>query len=147
MTKVFRNLDNESTLKCIVRINNPDTRVYFENTHSLKDLLGFEENFVGVGEHEWSKIVNILRVNSLFVNCYIITGSYVSSYQKPVLYSFFPNVPPGYKIIESVGSQIYLPISQNYIDNIRVWLTDQDGNEVNLRGVTLNIWLIIKSSW
>ena len=42
----FEILDSESTLKCIFRINNPDARVYFENTHSLKDLLGFEENFV-----------------------------------------------------------------------------------------------------
>ena len=61
-------------------------------------------------------------------------------------YGFFPNAPPGYNIIESLGSQKYLPILQNYVDNIRVWLTDQDGNEVNLRGETLIIWLIIKSS-
>ena len=53
----FEILANESTFKCIVRINNPDTRVYFENTHSLKDLLGFEEKFVeGVDENiEYSK--------------------------------------------------------------------------------------------
>ena len=64
----------------------------------------------------------------------------MNSYQQPVLYSFFPNVPPGYKIIESPIFPIYLPISQNHIENIRVWITDQDGNEVNLRGETLN-WI------
>ena len=62
------------------------------------------------------------------------------------MYRFFPNVPPGYKIIESPRFPKYLSISQDYIDNIRIWLTDQDGNEINLRGETLNIGLIIKTS-
>ena len=64
---------------------------------------GFENHYIeGVGDHEGSKIVYILKVNSQksYVNCDIISGSYINSYQKPVLCSFYPIYPPGYKIIE-----------------------------------------------
>jgi len=49
-------------------------------------------------------------------------------------------------IIESPRFPIYLPISQNHNENIQVWITDQDSNEINVLGETLNIGLIIKSS-
>ena len=93
----------------------------------------------GLGDHEGSSVVQILRVNSVFVNCDVITGSYVSASQKTVLYSFFPNVPPGYKVIETPGTPIYLPVSQNSIESIRLWLTDQDRRPIDLRGETLTL--------
>ena len=112
----------------------------------MKDLLGFNEETVeGIGEHEGSSIVNILKVNSIFVNCDLVSGSFVNGSPEPVLYSFFPNVPPGYKVIETPGSPVYLPVSQNYIESIRLWLTDQDRNAINLRGETLTCWLVIRS--
>lgn len=143
---IFELIANNNTLKCIIRINDSDVKVHFDHESSLKDMLGFRSIVLqGLGEHEGSSIVKILKVNSIFVNCDIITGSYVNASQKPVLYNFFPNVPPGYKVIETPGTPIYLPISQNYIESLRVWLTDQDRNLINLRGETLNIWLIIRS--
>lgn len=139
-------LANNTTLKCIIRINNPTAKVYFNHARSLRDMLGYTcDSITDVGDHEGSNVVQILRVNSVLVNCDVITGSYVNSSQKPVLYSFFPNVPPGYKVIESPGTPVYLPVSQNYIESIRLWLTDQDKRDIDLRGETLSVWLIIRS--
>lgn len=142
----FEILANNNTLKSIIRINETGVKVHFNHENSMKDLLGFNEETVeGIGEHEGSSIVNILKVNSIFVNCDLVSGSFVNGSPEPVLYSFFPNVPPGYKVIETPGSPVYLPVSQDYIESIRLWLTDQDRNAINLRGETLTCWLVIRS--
>lgn len=53
----------------------------------------------------------------------------------PVIYSFFPYVSLGYKIIESPNNQVYLPVvPASNIQGIRVWVTDQNGEQLKLRG-------------
>ena len=46
-------------------------------------------------------MVNILTINSILVNIDIISGSYANGFTQPTIYSFFPDVSPGYKIIEN----------------------------------------------
>ena len=41
----------------------------------------------------------------------MISGSYVNGATKNTIYSFFPKVSPGYKIIESPVNLVYLPIN------------------------------------
>ena len=143
---VFEILANNNTLKSIIRINETGVKVHLNHMNSMKELLGFSEETVeGIGDHEGSSIVNILKVNSIFVNCDLVSGSFVNGTHEPVLYSFFPNVPPGYKVIETPSSPVFLPVSQDYIESIRLWLTDQDRDAINLRGETLTCWLVIRS--
>lgn len=146
-TKSFEIIPNVNTLKCIVRIHDPEVKVHFNHDRTMRQMLGFEAITVqGHGDHEGSSIVDILRVNSVNVNCDLITGSYVNGSQYPVLYSFFPNVPPGYKVVEVPTTPIYLPINTDYIQSIRLWLTDQNGGKIDLRGQKLTITLLIRSS-
>ena len=77
-------------------------------------------------------MVNILTINSILVNIDIISGSYVNGSIQPTIYSFFPNVYPGYKIIENPQNLLYLSITSDTIHSITIWLTDQNGNELNL---------------
>ena len=84
-------------------------------------------------------MVNILTINSILVNIDIISGSYVNGSKQPKIYSFFPNVSPGYKIIENPNNLIYLPITSHTIHSITVWLTYQNGNRLNLRGENLSM--------
>ena len=51
--------------------------------------------------------VNILSVNSVLVNIDIISGSYLNGLRNPTIYSFFPAVSPGYKIIETPANLVY----------------------------------------
>ena len=44
-------------------------------------------------------MVNILTINSILVNIDIISGSYVNGSTQTTIYSFFPDVSPGYEII------------------------------------------------
>ena len=81
-------------------------------------------------------MVNILTINSILVNIDIISGSYVNGSTQPTIYSFLPNVYPGYKIIENPHNLLYLPITA---DTITIWLTDQNGDELNLRKENLSM--------
>ena len=76
-------------------------------------------------------MVNILTINSILVSIDIISGSYVNGSTQPTIYSFFPNVSP--------HNLLYLPITADTIHSITIWLTDQNGNELNLRGENLSM--------
>ena len=84
-------------------------------------------------------MVNMLTVNSTLVNIDVISGSYVNGSTQTTIYSFFPDDPLGYKIIENLHNLLYLQITADTIHSITIWLTDQDGNELNLGGENLSM--------
>ena len=84
-------------------------------------------------------MVNILTINSIVVNIDIISGRYVNGSTLPTIYSLFPDVSSEYKIIENPHNLLYLPITAYTIHSITIWLTDQHGNELNLRGENLSM--------
>ena len=138
---------NISKLTSIVKIENSRYKIDFGASHSIGPILGFKKVIIGHGYNESPNIVNIMQVNSILVNLDIIMGSYVNGLQSPTLYSFYPNVSPGYKIVERPNpSLIYYPLSRHDISRIRVWLTDQNGNSIDLRGETLTIRIHVKES-
>jgi len=136
---------NISRLTSIVTIENRNYKVDFRVANSIGSLLGFDEKVIGHGYNESTNIVNIMQINSILVNIDIIMGSHVNGSRSPTLYSFYPNVSPGYKIVERPNpSLIYYPLSRHDISRIRVWLTDQNGNLIDLRGETLTIRIHVR---
>ena len=127
---------NSNTLKCILIIGK-GYQVDFNQANNLSRVLGFTGQKYGEGFHESEKPVNILSINSILVNIDIIDGSYVNGKTKNTIYSFFPDVSPGFKIIESPVNLVYLPILTDTIQNINLSITDQDENILNLRGEKL----------
>ena len=59
--------------------------------------------------------------------------------QAPVAYDFFPNAAPGQKILEGPHNLTYLPVTVDVISTLSVWLTDQQGELLDLRGEELTI--------
>ena len=106
----------------------------FRRYNSINSFLGFHSKLYTSGFKEFENMVNILTINSILVKINIITGSYVNGSTQPTIYSFFPNVSPGYKIIENPQNLLYHPITSHTINSITIWLTDQNGNDINLRG-------------
>ena len=76
-------------------------------------LLGFHSKLYTSGFNEAENMVNILTINSVLVNIHIISGSYGNGSTQPTTYAFFPNVSPGYKIIENLYNLLYLSITSN----------------------------------
>jgi hypothetical protein len=86
-----------------------------------------------------------MSVNSILVNIDIIMGSYVKGFGSSTIYSFHPNVAPGYKIVERPNpSLIYNPLSRQDISRMRVWLTDQNGDLIDLRGETVTLRIHVR---
>ena len=136
---------NTNTLKSVL-ILEKGYQVDFNHQNSLAKMLGFTGNKYTEGFHESENVVDILRINSILVNIDIISGSYVNGTTKSTIYSFFPDVSPGYKIIESPVNLVYLPITLNTIDSLNVMITDQDDHLLNLRNEKLTIRFHIKEA-
>ncbi len=137
-------LANSTTLGSVIIVPT-NYKVDFTVGNSIAATLGFDPVVLSAGYNYSPHDVDILTVNSILVNCSIIKNSYVKNSQQPVIYSFFPNVRPGAKIIESPKNIVYLPISSDTISSIKIWLTDQAGNKVDFRGQEITIRLQIKS--
>ena len=136
---------NSNTLKSIL-ILEKDYQVDFNHQNSLAKVLGFTGAKYTGGFHESENVINILRINSIFINIDIISGSYVNGTTKSTIYSFFPKVSPGYKIIESPVNLVYLPITLDTIDSLNIKIMDQDGHLLNLRNEKLTIRFHIREA-
>ena len=115
--------------------------VDFRQGKSINSCRGFKNKHYTSGFSESENMVNILTINSILVNIDITSGCYVIGSTQPTIYSFFQDVSPGYKIIETPHNLLYLPITSDTIHSNTIWLTDQNGNKLNLRGENLSMRL------
>lgn len=121
----------------------------FTKDHSIGELLGFskstkilEANKIHTGD----KTVTILKVNTIDITCNIIQGSYRNGENRHILHTFYPSVPPGFKLIERPHNLVYLPLNTSYISDIVLNILDQDGNIVDFRGEPITVRLHIRST-
>ena len=129
---------NKNTFQTVMKITQ-NVQVDFTTPNSIRTVLGFNSHVYGVGRHLSEHTVDIMRVNSIFVHTDVIGSAYVNGSQSPVIYSFFPDIPPGGKIIIEPNVLIYLPISLSRISRLTSWLTDQQNRTLNLRGEELTV--------
>jgi len=134
---------NSSTLKTILTLDN-NYQVDFTLDDSMRHFFGFNNAIHTESYQESENVVNIVSINSILVNIDIITGSYANGRMQPVIYSFFPKVSPGYKIIEKLPHLKYLLVTLDTIAKLRTYITDQDGNLLILRGEVVTIKLDIR---
>lgn len=130
---------NPNTQK--IHLHSKDLDVDFTPADSIANLFGFDhkiyvEGLTHVSEHH----VRISPVNAIRIACNITVGSYVNGEVSHTIHEFFPNVPPGFKLLEIPHEVVYLPISSLHIDNITLRLLDEhdkplewDNEEVNIR--------------
>ena len=104
--------------------------------NSLSTVLGFESKTYDHRKEPWisEKIVNILSVNSILIHCDMISGSMVDGVKSPVIYNYSPNVMPGSKIVGDPVKPIYLPVSKDVINELNIWVTDQENRLLDLQG-------------
>ena len=133
-------LGNKNTSQIIMEIS-ANYKVDFTVPNSINTVLGFNSIKYNEGNHKSENIIDILPVNSIFVHVENVIGSYMLGIASSVLYSFFPNVAPGVKIIERPFQRVYLPIITQDILEIRLKLTDQTGKILDLRGENLTVSL------
>jgi len=88
---------NSSTLKTVLTLSN-GYQVDFGLPNSMRHILGFNSAVYAAAYHKSENVVNIINTNSILVNIYIITGSYVNGRMQPVIYSFIQTFLPDIKL-------------------------------------------------
>ena len=143
LSKAVRFKANYNTFKCIMTIK-AGCKVKFG---SLGTVLGFDGTYKAIGRErfEATHTIQILPINSILVHCDLAGASYLNGRLEPIVYSFFPKVAPGEKIIEKPAEYIYLPVSSDIIRRMTVWLTDQNQNLLDLREESLTIRFHLRS--
>uniref|UniRef100_A0A1Y1M5S2 Uncharacterized protein n=1 Tax=Photinus pyralis TaxID=7054 RepID=A0A1Y1M5S2_PHOPY len=135
---------NNNTMQSVIKANRP---IDFTIENSIGELLGFEKKTLSAEEtHTSSNTINILKVNSLLVECSITTGNFKNGVPAHTIHQFFPSVPAGYKIIERPLTVIYLPINVSSVTSITLKILDQDGDIVNFNGEVITIGLHLKKA-
>jgi hypothetical protein len=125
---------NNTTLKSIIDVTNPNYVIDFTIKDSVRHILGFDSILLPKGRHISTHVVNISDISSIFVNCDCINESYVNGVSSPVIYSFGIKVSPGYRIVESPVNLVYLPINRKTLSEFNIWITDQSGKSIDFRG-------------
>jgi hypothetical protein len=140
---------DDVTLRSKLCIQVPKWRVIFPEEHSLGLALGFDpgtyhykkDTFGHAGCYISQKIVNILKVNTIMIHADIVSGSMVDGAIKPVIFNVSPNVSPGNKIVVEPVNPIYLPVNRDVINEVNIWLTDQDNEILDLQGEKIVVTL------
>jgi hypothetical protein len=137
---LFHITANNNTLRTHIKTTTP---IRFQNG-TIGKLLGFKNRELSPGEHISDYPAEIIKVNSLNIDCNIAEGSYLNGQPVHIIHQFFPSVAPGFKIIESPQNVIYFPVTVKVVDKIILKIVDQDGELVNFRQEVITIRLHLK---
>lgn len=135
---------NNNTLKCELFCKyNID---FAHSSDTIGRMLGFKNVRVleAYKTHESDAPVDIIKVNTIQIECNIVQGAYRNGEREHTLHSFYPTVEPGFKIVEVPSNVIYLPVNVQRVDNITLSLVDQDGDIVDFRGEVITVRLHLK---
>lgn len=122
-----------------------DITIDFSQPDSIGSVLGFSKKIINTSQEQQSDLlVNIQNVNSIRIDCDLITGSYHNGKCTHTLYEFNPSVAPGYRIAEQPKHLIYYPIVRHRISEVNISVLDQDDNIVDFRGEQITCRIHIK---
>lgn len=137
---------NNNTLKTEIKSK---YFIDFSKEHSIGGLLGFSKTTPMLKPNErytGENTVNILKVNAINVVCNIVQGSYKNGENSHILHTFYPSVPPGFKIIEKPNNLVYLPLNTSYVSDIVLDIVDQDGNAIDFREETITVRIHLRAN-
>lgn len=133
---------NNNTLKVHIRSNEA---IDFTKPDNIGSLLGFKPKvLVPDVPYESDTPADIMKLSSIVLKCNITTGSYKNGVPDHILHQFFPQVPPGFKIVETPFPIIYRPLNVDTIRNITIEIVDQDEALVNFREEVVTVGVHLK---
>lgn len=140
---VFYLQGNLNTMKCEMR--GETDAIDLSSPTSIAPLLGFHRKIYSAGKkHESQLPVQISgAVEDIRIQCSVATGSFDNNRPSNIVYAFYPDVPPGFKIIQRPSTIIYYPLNTNTISEITVCILDHKNRLIDFRGerITLRLHL------
>lgn len=144
-------IDKDATIDIIPNLNTShislksNRKILFDYPNSIGQVFGFNSTILSPNDiHLSTRPVNILKVNSIGIDCSIATGSYLNGLPVHIIHQFFPTVPSGYKIVEAPQNILYYPVSVKTINNITVKIIDQRGELINFQEEEVTLTLHIR---
>lgn len=133
---------NNNTIKCEIKCKYD---IDFTSARTIGKLLGFS-NRVLIADilHESDIPVQIVKVNTVRLECNIVTGAFYDNKLSHTLYEFSPTVDPGYSIDIKPSNILYLKVNTYSIDNITISILDQSGDIVDFHGEKIIVRLELK---
>lgn len=115
-------------------------------SENVAKLLGFKSNhqYTGNKMHSSPNHTNILPLSMILVHASLADGAYVNGERTHSIHSFFPQVPPGYRIIEAPNTLIYYPVIFSSLNNVMVEVLDENGKLIDFNGETVSISIHLK---
>lgn len=84
-------------------------------------------------------------IDNFLIHCDLAINSTVGGAQSDVIFVYRPNAPPGAAITFTPATPMYVSTRRNdYIDRIRMYITDQLNRPVNFRGEDVNFQLSVR---
>lgn len=144
------NVSNDISLKVNMSVLKIDIKapeaINFTSKQSLASLLGFQNKIYMANKlHRSENPVRIMPINSIRIQCNIISGSYINGKPTHTIHEFFPYVPAGYKIIETPMHIIYLPVNVRTLDKVKLEIVDQNNKLIDFNGEPISVRLHIKN--
>jgi len=114
---------------------------------SIYSILGFNSGILTTTTSSPNSVDITRGVNDLLINCSLVSGSAFDNGKKSdTLYSFAPDVSPGYLMTIAPKQLIYIPIRErNTIQNIRLHISDQLSRPVDLNGEATSYLLHLRA--
>lgn len=136
---------DKNTSRVHITIADDNVTVDFTQPNSLASVLGFGNVELGARQlHIGQFPVNISAINVIRIDCNIATRSFINEKHTHTIHEFYPDVDPGYKIIEVPKNLIYLPIVERTIQTVHVDVVDDNGNLVDFQGETITCRIHIR---
>lgn len=132
-----------NTFKCLLTLSN-SYQVDF-TVSNLYQILGFLSQIYTTTQEGLNNVNISNGIDKILIHIDCVTGSYALGQSSDVIYSFAPNSSPSSLLIVDPIKRVYLPINQsNYLNKIRVRITDDSNNRLNLNGEQVTLTLLLK---
>lgn len=144
--------NNKKNIRLLPKVNLNKVELVLQNKRavmfvkkSFNNILGFEEREykeTTLAEHR-ANIQN--DINLINIQCDKIIGGYLNDTQKNIIYSI-PSftVGVGFRIVEKPVNITYLKLNTNVINEINLYIKDQNDNLIDFGGEEITIQLHLK---
>ncbi len=136
----FRLEPNLATLRAMITLRGGYI-LNFNVDFSIAKLLGFKvTDILNSGKrHIGSELVNINSISSLILMTDVVSPSYHNGKLLSYIYNTVLNVAPGVKVVDIPVNLTYIPLINDVITSVNVWILDQNLKTVDFRGEDVEI--------
>lgn len=136
---------DKNTARTTISIEDENASVDFTQPNSLRNILGFGSHELHAKQkHVGEYTINITPINVVRIECSLVTGSFINAKNTHTIHEFYPNVAPGYKIVEVPKNLIYLPVVERAIRTLHFDIVDQNGNLIDFQDETITCRIHIR---